>query len=43
MSKNNIISRQEPRSHSKSEGMEQREQRTQTICLDHGFITPKKN
>jgi hypothetical protein len=43
MSKNNIISRQEPRSHSKSEGMEQREQRTQTICLYHGFITPKKN
>jgi hypothetical protein len=43
MSKNNIISRQEPRSHSKSEGMEQREQRTQTICLYHRYITPKKN
>ena len=43
MSKNNIISRQEPRSHSKSEGIEQREQRTQTICLYPGLITPKKN
>ena len=43
MSKNNIISRQEPHSHSKSEGIEQREQRTQTICLYHGYITPKKN
>jgi len=43
MSKNNIISRQEPRSQSKSEGMEQPEQRTQAICLHHGFITPKKS
>jgi hypothetical protein len=43
MSKNNFISRQEPRSHSKSEAIEQREQRTQTICLYHGFITHKKN
>ena len=43
MFKNNIISREEPRSHSKSEGIEQREQRTQTICLYHGYITPKKN
>ena len=43
MSKNNIISRQELRSQSKSEDKEQREQRTQTICLYHGFITPKKN
>ena len=43
MSKNNIISRQEALSQSKSEGMEQRKQRTQTICLYHGYITPKKN
>ncbi|CAN5208827.1 hypothetical protein BH18THE2_BH18THE2_16510 [soil metagenome] len=43
MSKNNIISRQKPGSQSKSEGMERRQQRTQTICLYQGFITPKKN
>lgn len=43
MSKNNFTSGQLPRSQSKSEGMEQRQQRAQTICLSHGFITPKKN
>jgi hypothetical protein len=40
MSKNNFTSGQIPRYQSKSEGMEQRQQRAHTICLCHGFITP---
>ena len=42
MPKNNVASGQIPRSQSKSEEIEQRQQRIQTICLYHGFITPKK-
>ena len=43
MPKYNVTSGQIPRSQSKSEEIEQRQQRIQTICLYHGFITPKKN
>ena len=43
ISKNNFTSGQIPRSQSKSGGMEQHHLRAQTICLYHGFITPKKN
>jgi hypothetical protein len=43
MPNNNVTSGQIPRSQSKAEEIEQRQQRIQTICLYNGFITPKKD